>query len=101
MSHVLTLKVPHPLLERLERAARSEGKSKGAVVREAVEKLLEEKSQQEGGLARTREITEAHLNGKRVRVKVDWDRLRQKAMESAPDMTPEDEVRYHRTRGLL
>jgi predicted DNA-binding protein len=101
MSHVLTVKIPHPLLDRLEMVCSSEGKTKGALVREAVEKMLEEKSEQEEGLARIRRVTDAHLKGKRVKAKVDWERLRRKAMESAPDMTPEEEVRYHRTRGLL
>lgn len=101
MSHVLTVKIKPSLLSRLEKRCAQEGKTKGAVVREAVERLLEEKQEYDANLSRIRRVTKAYLEGKSVKSKVDWSDLRKKAMASAPEMTPEEEVRYHRTRGLL
>ena len=95
MSHVLTLKVSPSLLNRLEKRCSQEGRSKGAVVREAIEKLLEE----EDNLALIRKITEAHLKGKKIKVKVDWESLYKEA-HVPMDITPEEEVRRGRLRGL-
>lgn len=102
MPHVLTVKISHPLLERLEKASRIRGKSKGAFVREAIEKELFQKAAPfDEGLERIRAATESMRQGKRIKVKVDWERLRRKAaLGTPPGMTPEEEVRLHRRRGL-
>ena len=101
MSHVLTLKVPHPLLERLKKVAYGEGKSRGAVVREAIEKLLKEKSEDKNGQDLFQRATEAYLKGKTIKVKVDWEELRRKASEGAPSISPEEEVLQGRRRRLF
>ncbi len=99
MSHVLTVKIPHPLLDRLEKACSNEGKSKGALVREALESFLKNKKEVEGHLARFRKATEAMIKGKKFKVKVDWERLYRDA-HVPMDITPEEEVRRGRLRGL-
>lgn len=101
MSHVLTLKIPHPLLNRLERVAGREGRSKGSVVREAIERLLERKGDKDPGDLDIRAITEAHFKNRRLKIKVDWEELRRKASEGAPSISPEEEVRQSRWRRLL
>jgi len=101
MPHVLTLKVTPSLLHRLEKRCAQEGRSKGAVVRDAIEHHLE-KGAAETASPSVEEITVAMIRGKSVRLKADWTELRQKARAGAPkDMTPEEEVRFHRTRGFL
>lgn len=104
MSHVLTVKIPHSLLHQLEGASRRQSKSKGALVREAIEKWLkagsagnDQKDRQEW----IRKATEAMLRGKKVpyRRTVDWETIQKKAAAGAPhDMTPEEEVMAFRRR---
>jgi predicted DNA-binding protein len=100
MPHVLTVKISHPLLDRLEKVCSHEGKSKGAMIREAVEKLLEEKSEKEGSLMRIRKITEAHIKGKKVKIRADWEEIYRQARVPM-DLTPEEEVRRGRLRGMI
>jgi hypothetical protein len=101
MSRVLTLKVTPSLMHRLEKKCAQEGRSKGAVVREAIENHLESAATESNGPS-VEKITEAMMRGKTFRLKADWAELRRKAREGAPnDMTPEEEVRFHRSRGLL
>lgn len=95
MSHVFTLKLPHPLLERLEETARGEGKSKGAFVREALEEALSQKS---SPLNRIQRITETLRRKKKIRIDFDWDELRKKITSSS--VSPEEEVSRSRRRGM-
>ena len=99
MSHVLTVKIPHPLLDRLEKVCSTEGKTKGALVREAIESFLKNKKEIEGHLARFRKATEAMFRGKKVKTKVDWEKIYREA-DVPMEMTPEEEVRRGRLRGL-
>ena len=101
MPHVLTLKVTPSLLHRLEKKCAQEGRSKGAVVREAIEHHLNRDMPPSAGPS-VEEITAAMIRGKTIPYKKDWTELRRKARAGAPkDMTPEQEVRFHRTRGFL
>jgi len=100
MSHVLTVKIPHPLLDRLEKVCSSEGKSKGALVREAIESFLKGKNEFEGHLVRFRNATEAMFRGKKSKVKVDWEKIYREARVPM-EISPEEEVRRGRLRGLV
>lgn len=97
MSHILSFKLPYDLLDRLEKFSRVSGTSKGALVRKGLELLLQKS---ETSRASWEALTEAMRSNRRTKVKVDWEELRRKAQASAPSMTPEEEVRYHRRRGL-
>lgn len=44
MSHILTVKLPQPLLQDLDAAAKQSGVSKGALVRQALESFLKQNS---------------------------------------------------------
>ncbi len=99
MSHVLTVKIPHPLLDRLEKVCSSEGRTKGALVREAIESFLKGRKEIEGHLAKFRRATEAMFKGKKVKAKVDWEKIYREA-HVPMDITPEEEVRRGRLRGL-
>ena len=99
MSHVLTVKIPHPLLNRLEEVCSQEGKSKGALVREAIESFLKGRKEIEGHLAKFRRATEAMFKGKKVKGRVDWEKIYREARVPM-DITPEEEVRRGRLRGL-
>lgn len=99
MSHVLTVKIPHPVLNRLEEVCASEGKTKGALVREALEAFLKGKKEVEGHLAKFRSATEAMFRGKKVKARVDWEKIYREARVPM-DITPEEEVRRGRMRGL-
>jgi hypothetical protein len=100
LSHVLTLKIPHPLLNRLEGVCQMAGKSKGATVREAIELLLEKISHQGGELLRIKGITECLFAGKTTKARVDWGQLRQKASGGPGLISPEEEVLQSRRRRL-
>jgi hypothetical protein len=96
MSHVLTSKIPHSLLYRLEEASTQQGKSKGALVREALEMLLRTGSSPREQI---RNVTELLLKKKKPRIKVDWNELRKKAAVST-GLSPEEEVLKFRRRRL-
>lgn len=100
MSHVLTVKIPHSLLNQLEEESQREGKSKGAVVREAVQHFLRRRPRKEDPNEIFRKATEAMLKGKKFRPphKIDWEAIRKKAAATAPDMAPEEEVMAFRRR---
>lgn len=100
MSHVLTVKIPHPVLHRLEEVCSSEGKTKGALVREAIESFLKGKKEVEGHMAKFRRATTALLKGKKPKGKVDWEELRRVASSVETGMTPEEEVLRSRRRWL-
>ena len=95
MSHVFTLKLPHPLLHRLEEVSRQEGKSKGAYLREALQIVLAQKS---SPLDRVRQITENLLKKKKTKATVDWDELKKKI--GAASLSPEEEVLRSRRRRM-
>lgn len=97
MSHVLTIKLPHPLLDQLEDACTRAGKSKGAVLREALMKWLETSPQTAFNIEG---ITDRLRSGKPPRLRADWELLRRKASASRPALTPEEEVSRHRRRSL-
>lgn len=96
MSHVFTLKLPHPLLGRLESVSRLEGKSKGSYIRELLQNALGRDPTSEERVTR---VTQALMRDKKIRVNVDWDDLRRQAMGGS-DLAPEEEVRQYRRRGL-
>ena len=100
MSQVFTVKMPESLFERLQDASVAQGKSKGAVVREAVEQWLARSPAQ---AERIEAITRALRQQKRPRLRpeegVDWEALRHQAAKGAAGR-PEDEVQRTRRRGL-
>lgn len=99
MSYVFTIKLPSHLRYRLETAAQSRGISKGAVVREVLEKSLKDETSSRERIER---ITRMMMQGKRIKTKkIDWEEIRKKASAGAtPGLTPEEEVRLHRRRWL-
>lgn len=96
MSHILSIKLPHPLLEELDEASRQAGVSKGALVRQALEAFLKAKS---GFVAKIEAITRSHLHPRKTRSKVDWDDIYAATRVPQP-ISPEEEVRISRRRGL-
>jgi predicted DNA-binding protein len=100
MSHVLTVKIPHPLLDRLEEVAHQKGRSKGALVREAIESHLGKTAAAHPGTDEIAHATEAILKGKRSRLKVDWKEIHRMARGVPLSLSPEEEVRRARRRGL-
>jgi predicted DNA-binding protein len=89
-----------PYSSRLEKRCAQEGRSKGAVVREAIEDLLERSVTKESNLPSIEEITEALRKGKKIKVKADWDEIYRQARVPM-DITPEEEVRRGRLRGMI
>jgi predicted transcriptional regulator len=96
MSHILTVKLPQPLLEELDAAAKQGGVSKGALVRQALESFLKAKS---SFLAKIEAITRAHKRNKIPRSKVNWDDIYAATRVPQP-ISPEEEVRRSRRRGM-
>lgn len=96
MSHILTIKLPHPLLQELAAAASQSGVSKGALVRQALELFLKAKS---GFIAKIEAITRAHKRNKKSHSKVNWDEIYAATRVPQP-VSPEEEVRQSRRRGL-
>lgn len=96
MSHILSIKLPHPLLQELDAASAREGVSKGALVRQALELFLKKKT---GFVAKIEAITHAHRHHKKPRSKLNWDDIY--AITRAPQpISPEEEIRLSRRRGL-
>lgn len=98
MSRVFATKIPEPLLARLEEASQKEHKSKGALIRTALENFLNEREEER--LAPIARITEAHFRNKKIKGKIDWTDIYRKAHLSAPDCSPEEEVRRSRRRNF-
>lgn len=96
MSHVLTVKIPHSLLQRLDELSRKEGRSKGALVRWAIERFLQGASAESSQVER---ITEAFMKGKNPKMRTDWKMLYAQTRKPS-SMTPEEEVRRSRRRDL-
>lgn len=96
MSHILSIKLPHPLLQELDNAATREGVSKGALVRQALEAFLKAQS---GFVEKVEAITRAHMRHKKSRSKVNWDDIYAATRVPQP-ISPEEEVRTSRRRGL-
>lgn len=97
MSYVFTIKLPTPLRYRLETAAQSRGISKGAVVREVLDKSLKDET---SSRERIEKITRMMIQGKRIKTKkIDWDEILKKTRVPMP-YTPEEEVRRSRERRL-
>lgn len=97
MSHLLSVKIPHSLLHSLEEVSQQQGVSKGAVVRDALEDFLQRWNYANNSIQK---ITQNLLKKKKNRgKKVDWDELRKLASLN-PYISPEEEVRMHRRRGL-
>jgi hypothetical protein len=88
------------LMNRLEKRCATEGRSKGALVRDAVEKLLQTPLEWKSKWPSIEEITEALMKGKRLKVKLDWDEIYRQARVPM-DITPEEEVRRGRMRGMI
>lgn len=96
MSHILTIKLPQPLLQELDAAASQGGVSKGAIIREALEAFLKAKS---GFVAKIKTITRSQMRNKKSRLKVNWDEIYAATRIPQP-VSPEEEVRISRRRGL-
>lgn len=91
------MKMTPPLLKELGVAARQTGKSRGALVREALQLLL---AQRVSAAAQIAGITEALAGNKKPRLKVDWEEIRARCSAGPEDLTPEEEVRLARRRYL-
>ncbi len=92
----MTLKMPGNLLEQLEARSRSEGCSKGALLREVLRRYLEGGMDMQNQVAR---ITETLREGKNPRLRFDWELLRTQC-EAPAGMTLEEEMCAHRRRRL-
>ncbi len=97
MTSVFTIKMAPPLLKELAIAARHTGKSRGALVREALQLLL---AQRVSAAAQIAVITEALAKKKKPRLKVDWEEIRACCSAGSEKLTPEEEVRLARRRHL-
>lgn len=98
MSRVFATKIPEYLLVRLEETSQREHKSKGALIRKALENFFEgEQVEQVDQISR---ITEAHFHNKKLKISVNWGNIYKKAALSHPHLTPEEEVTRVRRRGV-
>ncbi len=97
MSNVFTIKMTQPMIQELAIVARQMGKSRGALVREALQLLL---AQRVSEAAQIGSITEALPSKKKPRVKVDWEEIRACCSTGPEDLTPEEGVRLARRRYL-
>ncbi|MBI4238564.1 MAG: ribbon-helix-helix protein, CopG family [Deltaproteobacteria bacterium] len=97
MSNALTIKLSPSLLQRLSAAATHAGLSKGALLRQALEKLL---ATQHTTCLSVEQLTEALRRGKQPRIAIDWAEIYRKCRASPDAPLPEEEVRAARRRGL-
>lgn len=95
MSHILSIKLPHPLLQELDSASAREGVSKGALVRQALELFLRQNTlaQQVARITRTlrKRSTSKH--------RPDWTDIYAKTRIDT-GMTVEEEIARSRRRNL-
>lgn len=95
MSHILTIKLPHPLLQELDSAAKQGGVSKGALVRQALEQFLKQNSLAQQ-VARITKSLRKKTSGKNI---PDWaDIYAQTRVDTG--MTVEEEIARSRRRCL-
>jgi len=100
MSHLVSVKIPSPLHSRLDSVCRVSGKSKGAVVREALHLLLGQTNDEQARLEKIRQVTRAIVSGKKCRTTLNLKILRNKLSYSPTRLSPEDEVLEFRRRRL-
>lgn len=95
MSHILSIKLPHPLLQELDEASRQAGVSKGALIRQALEQFLKQSTLAQ----QVARITRALRKGSPGKSIVDWtDIYAQTRVETG--MTVEEEIARSRRRNL-
>lgn len=95
MSHILTVKLPQPLLQELDAAASQGGISKGAIIREALQQFLKQNTLAQQ-IARITRSLRKKTSGKHA---TDWtDIYAQTRIETG--MTVDEEIARSRRRNL-
>lgn len=96
---ILTIKLPDSLAQDLGLESEALNMAKGAVVREALANYLKTKKSTLADQVKT--ATLDMLKGKkRKKISINWQSLREKCRIDS-GLTPEEEVRLSRNRGLL
>lgn len=95
MSHILSIKLPHPLLEELDVASRQAGVSKGALIRQALELFL----QQNTLAQQVARITHTLRKRPSSKQRPDWTDIYAKTRIDT-GMTVEEEIARSRRRNL-
>ena len=95
MSHILTIKLPHPLLQELDSAAKQGGVSKGALVRQALEQFLKQNTLAQ----QVSRITRSLRKGSIRKQATDWTDIYVKTRIDT-GMTVDEEISRSRRRNL-
>lgn len=95
MSHILSIKLPHPLLQELDNASTREGVSKGAIVRQALELFLRQNTLTQQVARITRTLRKRSSS----KLRPDWTDIYAKTRINT-GMTVDEEIARSRRRNI-